>query len=160
MTLAHTIFGQPTEVTARGRLRADGLDFAEHFTLEFAGGQFAQCASSMTEFVDPSAAINGTKGWITIPGMFWTATTLLLHAGSWQKMFAPEPTIHPREGNGYVPMLRAASEAIRSGETQHPIHPAEETIAVFRTLDTIAQRVRESLGVGTPAFKDTRPRVR
>ena len=141
VTLAHSIFGEPTSIRAHGRLRADGLDFAEHFTLDFAGGEFAQCASSMTEFVDPSAAINGAKGWITIPGMFWTSTTLQIHAGSWEKMFAPEPIDHTREGNGYVPMLRAASEAIRAGEIHHPIHPAKDTIAVFRTLDTIASQL-------------------
>lgn len=146
VTLAHAIFGEPTVVTAHGRLRDDGLDFAEHFTLDFPRGGFAQCASSMTEFVDPSAAISGAKGWITIPGMFWTSTTLQIHAGSWEKMFAPEPIDHLREGNGYVPMLRAASEAIRAGAIQQPIHPAKDTIAVFRTLDTIASRIRETAG--------------
>ncbi|TLM83564.1 Gfo/Idh/MocA family oxidoreductase [Pseudarthrobacter sp. NamE2] len=144
VTLAHAIFGEPTDVHARGCLRDDGLDFAEHFTLDFEEGRFAQCASSMTEFVDPTASISGTLGWITIPGMFWTSTTLLMHAGSWAKMFAPEPIEHDREGNGYVPMLRAAGEAIRSGATQHPIHPASDTIAVFRTLDAISKQVKES----------------
>ena len=144
VTLAHAIFGEPTKIHATGRLRDDGLDFAEHFTLDFDGGQFAQCASSMTEFVDPSASISGTLGWVTLPGMFWTSTTLLVHAGSWTKMFAPEPMEHPREGKGYVPMLRAAGEAIRSGATQHPVHPALDTIAVFRTLDTISKQLAEA----------------
>ncbi|MFF1883074.1 Gfo/Idh/MocA family protein [Pseudarthrobacter sp. NPDC058196] len=144
VTLAHTIFGEPTNIHARGRLRADGLDYAEHFTLGFEDGRFAQGASSMTEFVDPSASISGTLGWITIPGMFWTSTTLLIHAGSWAKMFTPEPVEHDREGNGYVPMLRAAGEAIRSGASQHPIHPASDTIAVFRTLDAVSKQVKES----------------
>ena len=150
VTLAHAIFGEPTGIHAGGRLREDGLDFAEHFTLDFDEGQFAHCASSMTEFVDPSASISGTLGWITLPGMFWTSTTLLVHAGSWAKMFAPEPMEHEREGNGYVPMLRAAGEAIRSGATQHPIHPASETIAVFRTLDTISKHVKDSVARISP----------
>lgn len=144
VTLAHAIFGTPTGIHASGRLREDGLDFAEHFTLDFKDGQFAQCASSMTEFVDPSASVSGSLGWITLPGMFWTSTTLLIHAGSWARMFAPEPMEHDREGNGYVPMLRAAGEAIRSGATQHPIHPRSDTVAVFRTLDTISRQVKES----------------
>lgn len=145
VTLAHAIFGEPTSIHAGGRLREDGLDFAEHFTLDFEAGQFAQCASSMTEFVDPSASVSGTLGWITLPGMFWTSTTLQVHAGSWAKMFAPEPMEHEREGNGYVPMLRAAGEAIRSGASEHPIHTASETIAVFRTLDTISKHVKDAV---------------
>lgn len=144
VALAHAIFGEPTGIHANGVLRAaDGLDLAEHFTLDFAHGQYAHCAASMTEFVDPSASINGTLGWITIPGMFWTSTTLQLHAGSWTTMFDPEPLEHVREGRGYVPMLRAAGEAIRTGATQHPIHPKSDTIAVFRTLDTISQQLQE-----------------
>lgn len=148
VTLAHAIFGEPIRIHSNGRLRADGLDFAEHFTLDFTEGRFAQCASSMTEFVDPSASISGTMGWITIPGMFWTSTTLHVHAGSWTKMFSPEPVEHEREGKGYVPMLRAAGEAIRSGVLQHPIHAATDTIAVFRTLDTIRKQLQESAAKG------------
>lgn len=144
VTLAHAIFGEPTAIQANGRLRGDGLDFAEHFTLDFAEGKFAQCASSMTEFVDPSASISGTMGWITIPGLFWTSTTFRIHAGSWTNMLTPERVEHNLQGKGYVPMLRAAGESIRAGATQHPTHPASDTIAVFRMLDLIGKHVRES----------------
>ena len=150
VTLALAIFGEPTGIHAGGRVREDGLDFAEHFTLDFDEGQFAHCASSMTEFVDPSASISGTLGWLTLPGMFWTSTTLLVHAGTWAKMFDPEPIKHTREGNGYVPMLRAAAEAIRSGATEHPIHPGSETVAVFRTLDAISRHVKDSTAWSVP----------
>ncbi len=145
VTLAHVLFGEPVAVHAQGNLRHDGLDLEEHFTLEFRDGAFAQCASSMTEFVDPSASISGTRGWIAIPGMFWTSTTMLLHADSWEKMFgAPERVHHEREGKGYVPMLRAVSEAIRSGATQHAIHTAADTVSVFRTLDRIRAGLRDA----------------
>lgn len=143
VTLAHAIFGIPTTIHASGRMRDDGLDLAEHFTLNFSDGTFAHCASSMMEFVDPSASISGTQGWITLPGMFWTSTTLLIHAGSWAQMFAPEPVEHHREGKGYVPMLRAVTDSIRAGSIEHPTHPAADTIAVFRTLDAITGQLKD-----------------
>jgi predicted dehydrogenase len=136
--LAHSFFGDPVEVWAGGHVRPDGVDLAEHVTLEFAAGEVAQFAASQTEFVDPSASISGTRGWITVPGMFWSSTTLRLHADSWDRMFGdPEVIELPREGNGYVPMLRAVSDAIRAGSTQHLWHDAARTSAVFTTLDRI-----------------------
>ena len=55
VTLAVTVFGEPETLYAHGSMRDDGLDLAEHFTLEYSDGRFAHGASGMTEFGDPSA---------------------------------------------------------------------------------------------------------
>ncbi|MDJ0458647.1 Gfo/Idh/MocA family oxidoreductase [Arthrobacter sp. NQ7] len=142
VTLAHTIFGVPESVYAAGTVRSDGLDLAEHFTLEYTDGRFAQCASSSQEFADLSGSISGTKGWIVLPGPFWSTTSIQIHAGSWQTIIhAPESVDLDREGNGYVPMLRAVNEAITAGLTEHPLHTAADTTAVFRTLDMIRSAI-------------------
>lgn len=138
VTLAHCVFGTPQFIHAMGITRPDGLDLTEHFTLEFDGGRYAQCNSGMTEFSDPTAAISGTEGWIVIPGMFWVCTAFEIHAGDWESMMiSPRRVEHHPIGNGYVPMVRAVSEAIRDGTLQHPLHDAAATIAVFSTLDAI-----------------------
>jgi predicted dehydrogenase len=138
VTLAHAVFGPPEAVQAAGVLRPNGVDVAEHLTLEYAGGRFAHLAASMVDFVEPSAAISGTRGWVGIPPMFWATTSYTLHADSWQAMFGNPPrTELPQEGNGFVPMLRAVAEAIERGWPQHPDHDAAATIDVFRTLDAI-----------------------
>jgi predicted dehydrogenase len=143
VTLAHTIFGQPVSIHAAGSLNEDGIDFAEHFTLEFEGGRFAQCASGMTEFCDPSASVSGRRGWISIPAPFWARTALDIHADSWDVMFrGPHRVELGQEGNGYVPMLREVVESINSGACEHAIHPASETIAAFHTLDAIRRELR------------------
>ena len=142
ITLAHTIFGPPVSIHAAGSLNGDGIDFAEHFTLEFEGGRFAQCASGMTEFCDPSASVNGRTGWISIPAPFWARTALDIHADNWEVMFRePHRVDLTQEGNGYVPMLREVVKAINSGACEHAIHPASETIAVFHTLDAIRREL-------------------
>lgn len=142
VTLAHAVFGPPEAVHAAGVVLANGIDVAEHVTLEYTGGRYAHLAASMVEFVEPSAAVNGTQGWVGIPPMFWATTSYTLHAGSWQAMFGnPPPTELPREGNGFVPMLRAVGEAIERGWPQHPDHDAAATIEVFRTLDAIRARL-------------------
>ena len=142
ITLAHTIFGPPVSIHAAGSLNGDGIDFAEHFTLEFEGGRFAQCASGMTEFCDPSASVSGRTGWISIPAPFWARTALDIHADNWEVMFRePHRVDLTQEGNGYVPMLREVVKAINSGACEHAIHPASETIAVFHTLDAIRREL-------------------
>jgi predicted dehydrogenase len=142
VTLAHAVFGSPVAVHASGVVEPNGVDVAEHVTLDHAGGRFAHLAASMVEFVEPSASISGTRGWIGIPPMFWATTSYTLHADSREALFGNPPrTELPQEGNGFVPMLRAVGEAIERGWVQHPEHDAAATIDVFRTIDTIRARL-------------------
>lgn len=140
VTLAHSIFGPPMSVHAVGTVRPDGVDLGEHFTLEFDNGRFAQCVSGMTEFSDPSAAVSGTKGWISVPAPFWSMTEMEIIAPSAEGYGKSNPTV-PAEGNGYVPMLREVNSAILRGDTQHPAHAAKDTLEVFATLDEIRRQI-------------------
>lgn len=121
ITLAHSVFGEPICVTASGTVREDGLDVAEHFTLEFSNGRFAQCSSSMAEFSELTASVGGETGWLTLTPPFWSTTDLQVHARSAQQIFrVPELIEYPREGSGYRPMLRAVRDAISAGLTPTP----------------------------------------
>lgn len=153
VTLAHMVFGAPESVHAAGTVRSDGLDLAGHFTLEYSDGRFAQCAASTLEFADLSGSVSGTKGWMVLPGPFWATTSLRMHTGSWQNIIhAPEAIDLDREGNGYIPMLRGVSDAIAAGFTEHPVHTAADTVAVFRTLD----KIRAAIGAGTPTLESNK----
>lgn len=150
VTLAHVVFGAPESIYAVGTVRSDGLDLAGHFTLEYSGGRFAQCAASTQEFADVSGSVSGTKGWMVLPGPFWATTSLRIHAGTWQTIIhAPEAIELDREGNGYLPMLRSVSEAIAAGLTEHPVHTSADTVAVFRTLE----KIRAAIGEGAPTLE-------
>jgi hypothetical protein len=48
-----------------------------------------------------------------------------------------------QEGAGYVPMFRAASEAILRGELEHQIHPVSDTVAVLETMKRVRGRLRQ-----------------
>ena len=161
VTLAHTIFGEPVGIHAAGTVREDGLDIAEHYTLEYADGRYAQCASSMAEFGELTASIGGPRGWFTLTSPFWATTDLQIHAGGAQQIFhTPDLLQYPREGSGYTPMLRAVIDAIAQGMTQHPTHSADATVAVFRTLDAIFAQIRTdptTTSCSTTTLKETRP---
>jgi predicted dehydrogenase len=137
VSLAHWALGQPISVAAEGVL-SGSVDLAGHSTLEYSDNRFAQTAWSNVEFLDLSAAISGESGWVTIDPMFWAGERAHLHAGGSAQIFhSPELVHHPRQGNGYRPMLAAVHDAIRDGRTEHPNHDQTATIQVAETLDAI-----------------------
>lgn len=143
VTLALDILGMPDRVDASGTRREDGVDLDEHITFEYTDGRFAQLAASMTDFVEPSASVNGRDGWLTIDAPFWASSSFRLHAGSiGRALTEPEHIAHDRRGNGYVPMLEAVSQAVVGGLRQHPIHSLTASIAILEVLDRIRHVMR------------------
>ncbi|MGO4145703.1 Gfo/Idh/MocA family protein [Paenarthrobacter sp. YAF11_1] len=137
VTLAHTFLGRPEKIQATGTVRPSGIDVAEAFTFGYEDGRFAQGASSMVEFLDLTASINGTKGWVTIAAPFWDTSEFTVHAPTFQDVSASETVVLEREGNGYVPMFRAASQAILDGSLEHPVHTWSDATEVFEIMDEI-----------------------
>lgn len=152
IALAHSVFGVPDRVHAAGTVADDGLDLAEHFTLEYSDGRFIQAASSMTEFVELTASVSGTKGWLTLTTPFWATMSLDVHAGGMRQIFhAPDRVEFELEGHGYVPMLREVIAAIDDGLIDHPVHGAADTLAVFHTIDEIFVQIRGAAAPGKGA---------
>ncbi|MBP2328926.1 putative dehydrogenase [Kibdelosporangium banguiense] len=142
VALALSVLGRPDHIRARGRVTANGIDLAEHITFEYKDGRYAQLAASMVDFVEPSATINGTTGWVSLPAPFWVADRLELRSGGFpQALMNSRPRSVTVEGHGFVPMIRAASEAILEQRTEHPLHDAARTLAVFAALDEIRSQL-------------------
>ncbi|TAP44994.1 Gfo/Idh/MocA family oxidoreductase [Arthrobacter sp. S39] len=141
VTLSHMFLGEPSNITATGVIREDAVDLSQNYTLNYSGGRFAHGASSMVEFLDQSASLSGTGGWITIDTGFWFASRLTVHRFSVEKGETTETIETTREGNGYVPMLRAVTASILNGDVEHPLHTMDETARVFDTLDEIRRQI-------------------
>jgi len=140
VTLAHLFLGAPDEVVAKGVLREDGVDLSEYFTLSYDDGRYMQGGSSMVDWLDLEASVCGSKAWVTIDAGFWGASKLTVHRPSG---FTEDREVIDvgREGNGYVPMLRAVAEAIEQGLLEHPLHTTAAAAEVFDTLDEIRRRL-------------------
>ena len=138
VTLAFDVFGEPTSVRASADVRHDGIDLADEATLGFGGGRYAHIGASMVGYLEPSASLSGTAGWMTVPAPFWAADRYTRHSGDiGEALMSPTTVAFEREGHGYVPMLRAVAEAIAEGRLEHPIHPLSSSVAVARILDSI-----------------------
>jgi predicted dehydrogenase len=148
VTLALDLLGIPDRVLAGRVLRNDGVDLSYKMAFEYPGGRSADLAASMIEYIDPSAAVNGTTGWIQVPAPFWATTRFTTHAGSIPEAFgSPATTAFEPEGHGYTPMLRAVGDAIAQGLTEHPLHTLHTTVETFTVLD----RIREVAQLTRPA---------
>ncbi|WP_435527645.1 Gfo/Idh/MocA family protein [Microbacterium aurantiacum] len=136
VTLAQWYLGAPRAIHAIGEF-LDGVDVEGHATMEHEQG-VAQLAWSGVRFLDLSATISGERGWVTFAPMFWAGSTAMVHAGSAARIFGePEVIQHPRNGNGYGPMIAAVAEAIDDGLLEHPWHTHRDTIAVAQTMDAV-----------------------
>ena len=103
VTLAEWVLGPVDEVTATGVVR-DGVDVSARISLKHEDGRSSQLACSIVEFVDPSASMSGTTGWIEIPAMFWATDVARLHAGSPNALFRePDPLSRPRRATAMCP---------------------------------------------------------
>lgn len=145
VTLAYDLFGLPLEIHATSRVRDDGVDLSDAATLQFAGGHFAQIAASMVEYIDPSATVNGSLGWLSMPAPFWATNRYTRHVGGiGEALMSPRAVEFVREGMGYVPMLRAVEQALARGWLEHPVHTLDATIDVARILDEIRATASQS----------------
>jgi predicted dehydrogenase len=136
VTLSHLLFGAPSRITAGGQASPEGVDLSVHFTLGYPSGRFVQGASSTVDYLDQSASVSGTRGWIAIGPGFWFASELTLHHSEGGRLVSETHGVD-RVGYGYVPMLREVTAVILDGRREHPRHSLEETVSVFDTLDGI-----------------------
>lgn len=140
ITLAHRILGMPDRIDAVATVE-DGVDVTVRITLGYDDGRFAQLAASQVEFIDPSASINGTRGWITMAAPFWAGRPYAVHAGpDSRNLFTPPSRDESASGPGFVPMIGAASQAIGAGLLGHEDRSAEDTLAVFAIMDEVRRQ--------------------
>ncbi|ROQ00938.1 putative dehydrogenase [Rathayibacter sp. PhB93] len=143
VTLALDLLGAPWRIRADRTLRHDGVDLTTRASFEYSGGRFADLAASMVEYIDPTASINGMTGWIDIAAPFWATTRFTTHTGSIpEALGSPTTTLLEAEGYGYVPMLRAVTEAVTCGALEHPLHTLEASVRTLAVLDRIRSAAR------------------
>ncbi|NDY91868.1 Gfo/Idh/MocA family protein [Ideonella livida] len=143
LTLAQMFLGEPEEVRVTGQMRPDGVDLAEAITLRYAGGAMAQLATSIIGWMPPRGWLGGDGGAIDFQEPLFSPGGLKVSTGRPPAPPQVQQLDFPREGAGYAPMFRAAHQAIRAGQTEHPQHPVAATAAVLDLM----QRVQALMAV-------------
>lgn len=150
VSFAHLLLGEPSDVTARATLSAEGVDLQTGALLSFGDGALASVHCSIVGGTSVSASVTGSRGRIDVPDGFFHPDRFVLHRdGRAPEEFAADPADGPRSSLRHE--AKEVMRALRAGETESPLVPLDGTLAVMRTLDAI----RERIGVRYPGELDT-----
>ncbi|MGW2642475.1 Gfo/Idh/MocA family protein [Streptomyces sp. NPDC001348] len=145
VSFAHLLLGEPSDVTARATLSAEGVDLQTGALLGWESGALASVHCSIVGGTSVSASVTGSRGRIDIPDGFFHPDRFVLHRdGRAPEEFAADPADGPRSSLRHE--AKEVMRALRAGETESPLVPLDGTLAVMRTLDA----VRERIGVRYP----------
>lgn len=142
-------FADPVEVGGAGELHPEsGADLHAAATLLFAGGITAQVATAVGVWLDNTARVFGTEGWLEIPHPW----VVLKRGGTdvirLHRQGAERPEVFEVEATDvYALEADAFAAALRAGARAAPAMSPEDTLGNLATLD----RWRRAIGLRYPA---------
>lgn len=139
-SLAHFFLGAPSSISAKGTIE-HGVDAEVASTLGYSHGARALLLNGLRAFSPMTAFVGGTESVIDFKSAFWSTTGFRhMKVKNPARVEIEEFSFEP-EGGGYVPMLRAVSNAILEGKTEHELRTHAESIAVAETMDEVLRQV-------------------
>ncbi|AZZ40955.1 gfo/Idh/MocA family oxidoreductase [Acidipropionibacterium jensenii] len=137
------ILGEPTSISAVGRLQEVGTDTEVATVMTHASGAVSTTLSSSRGAGSNTAVILGSRGRIEIDPVWYTATSF--------RVVATDGTVvegyrTPVAGRGMQYEALAAERYIAEGRLDSEQEPIDETVAIMGTLDEI----RRQIGVRFP----------
>lgn len=118
-----------------------GVDGLCSFQVQFADGAVGQGFGGFEVTTDQGMKLYGTEGWAELPD-FWHPTRFTVHRPGQ----APEARTFPPEDEGYHNEFEYAALAVLSGQTDQPVIPLAESLAIMELMDAM----RADMGVRYP----------
>jgi predicted dehydrogenase len=147
LTFASLFLGEPSTTAATAGLSAAGVDLNLAVSLGYESGAVAALTATMTSWSPRTASIATDRGRIDVPAAFhhprsvtWTPHT------SASDPAVPPPAEEISEdlvGTGLANEALEVVRCLRNGETESPLVPLDDTVAIMRQMD----RIREQVGV-------------
>lgn len=128
----------PERVEAVARMTEDtGVDAQASMLFVYPGGAQAAISTSLDARSPNLASINGTEGRILItqPWGRISPVEVIMNDGT------SRVTTLPHEGHGLRHQAAEVGRLLRAGQTESPVVPLDETLAVMRTLDLVRERI-------------------
>jgi predicted dehydrogenase len=142
VNFAWIVLGRPDTVQATGGLSPTGSDATAALQWGYADGRFAQIQSSALGDNPYTALITGTEGWIQIEPRLHRPKTITIGTANDREVISGD-----LPGNGYGPEVTEVERCLRAGETESPLVPLDDTVAILDLLDD----ARAQIGVRYPA---------
>lgn len=133
VALASMVLGAaPVQVTGAAHLGETGVDEQAGLVLQYENGALAVLTCAVRTSTPHEALVVGTEGMVKVPHLFWQPDRLVLCQGGTE-----EEISCPREGNGYNYEAEEVGRCLGAGETESPVMPWDESIAIMETLDAL-----------------------
>jgi predicted dehydrogenase len=147
LTFAAWLLGSPpTEIVGAAAIDERGVDDSASLTLTYAAGQVASLTCSQVSWGDCRASVAGTEGRLEVAPRMNVPPSVTRYGPDW-----PAPVIEtvaePLLGSGLAHEAIEAARCLRAGETESPLLPLDDSLAVAQLLD----QARAACGVRLPA---------
>ncbi|MTD14862.1 gfo/Idh/MocA family oxidoreductase [Nakamurella sp. YIM 132087] len=140
------LLGTPLSVAVHGE-RAHDVDASATLLLRYPEGNAAQVSCSFRAVGTNGATVVGERGRVVIDPMMYKPHRIEVdRAGEHSQVHVAVPG-GELGGRGYTPMLMHFQELVRSGATESPVMPLDDTLAVMRILTDAL----DELGVSYPS---------
>lgn len=141
LTFAHLFLGEPEQVEAVATLSTSGIDLNISLSLGYDSGAVASLSSTMTAWSPRTASIATERGRVDLVEPFHQPTS-----ATWVSDGITQVIEEDVIGTGLANEALEVIRCLRNGETESPLVPLDETVAVMRLMD----RIRQKIGVRYP----------
>jgi predicted dehydrogenase len=145
LTFASLFLGEPSSMVATAALSELGVDLNLAVSLGYDSGAVASLTATMTAWSPRTASIATERGRIDIPAAFYHPRTVTWTSHETGPDGPAEPVEIGEEliGTGLANEALEVVRCLRNGETESPLVPLDDTVALMRQMD----RIREQVGV-------------
>ena len=125
---------EPEEVKTLVQRGINGVDTAVTMSMRFPGGVIADCLTAINGFMESSATLSGSKGYIT-QEYFVGCRKTSLYQGRGELV----ETFEDPEEEGFVHEVAHFVDLYRSGKKESDMIPLKDTLAFTRRAEQILQ---------------------
>ncbi|MCI0143004.1 Gfo/Idh/MocA family oxidoreductase [Arthrobacter bambusae] len=144
VSFAFDVFGAPECIKASASMTATGVDRQTAVIFEYAQGQQALMDCALDIAGANRAAIIGTKGWIDIDSVWYTATTFTRYDADGNLAERFDQSVNSR---GMQFQGREMERLIRDGALAGTVLPPSESVSVMAAMDEIRRQIGLSYSV-------------
>jgi predicted dehydrogenase len=143
LTFAQLFLGTPSSVAAAAALSEAGADLNVALSLGYGSGAVAALTATMTAWAPRTASLATDRGRVDLPAGFHHPTTATWTAFETDRRHSAEPEeLHEDVvGSGLANEALEVVRCLRNGETESPLVPLAETVAMMRLMDDIRDRI-------------------
>ena len=141
------IDSEPASVQAMADIGESGVDQTTLANIAYQNGMRNQFTCSAVSEPGNDMTINGTKGHIKLPGLFWAGLeATLVQSKNKGKAFDIETQKFPHDVNGFEYQIAEMNRCVKAGLVESDLMPHRDTLQNMALMD----KIRESIKLDYP----------